>query len=148
MSPWRFEWTERYAFGAGRVRLCAEPYRMPERPLGLWAGLREAAADQASTRQLFAAGPAAALGLVLCAAIALTLARDRRDTSTIDLVLFQPLPPQQITALSAPAAEIVRQPEVPTLAPEVRPPQPPPPPVKRAEPPPAAAKPEPPLRRW
>jgi hypothetical protein len=140
-ARWAFE---RFAWGAGRVALHAEPYHGGEAP-PLWQGLalagREWSAARGPLRRLPAAGFALLLSVWLLAAVIGAWQRERDAESDLEIVMFEappvapPLPEPE--PILEPEPEPVTEPEpvaemakpAPLPKPEVvaaRPPAPPP----------------------
>ncbi len=147
MSTWRVE--RHYGFGAAQIPIHPEPHRTVQ--IGFVAGLsvlvRELTEGGVVATMRRAAGEASAmlLGLLILAAVVVTLMRDHSDTSSIDVVLLhtvvkEPLPlVEEVEVLvPAPAPVEIAKPEPPKPAPAPRQiaerPKPTPPPIAKPEP--------------
>ncbi len=138
MSRWRVE--QHYGFGAARIPIQPEPHRTVRVGLveGAAAWVEEVTAGGAKAILQRASGEAAGLLFVvlIMAAVAITLARDYSDVSTIEIALFEtpaaePLPiietpapvPVPVPVVIPPKKQIAKsEPEKPP-PPKPRPPQ-------------------------
>jgi len=149
MSTWRVE--RHYGFGAAQIPIHPEPHRAAQ--IGFAEGLgvlvRELTEGGVVATMRRAAGEASAilLGLLIFAAVVVTLTRDHSDTSSIDVVLLhtvveEPLPlveeVEVLVPVPAPAPVEIVKPEPPKPAPAPRQiaerPKPTPPPIAKPEP--------------